>query len=150
MSTASTLRLELSPSAVFAGLLLVAHAAAAVSALLAVPGAAGAALAALLMGLGAASAWTRALLRGASAPRAIEIGPSGEAVLVRGDGKRLPVAAVRGAGVTRGWVALRCGRDGFLVCAGMLGDEPLRRLRLWALWQKPPGAVARGQLQARG
>ena len=104
------------------------------------------ALAALLVALGAAAAWSRALLRGASAPRAIEIAPSGEASLVRASGERARAQPVRGAGVTRAWVALRCGRDGFLVCPGMLAPEPFRLLRLWVLWQRTP-AVAPGQLQ---
>ena len=107
-------------------------------------GPAGPALAALLVALGAATAWNRALLRGRRSPVAIEIAPSGEASLVRASGERAPARPVRGAGVTRWWVMLRSGREGFLVGAGMLEAEPLRLLRLWALWAP---AVARRQLQ---
>ena len=145
MSTASILRLELSPSPLLAGAILAAHAAAAGSVLVVFPGMAGMALVALLVALGAAAAWNRALLRGERAPRAIEIAPSGEASLVRASGARAPLSPVRGAGVTRWWVALGSGREGFLVCAGMLASEPFRLLRLWALWQRTP-AVAPGQL----
>jgi hypothetical protein len=145
LSTAPTLRLQLSPSPVLAGAILAAHAAAAASVLAVMPGIGGTALAALLFALGGAAAWSRALLRGARAPRSIEIAPAGEASLVRASGERVPACPVRGAGVTRAWVVLRCGRDGILVCAGMLASEPFRLLRLWALWQRTP-VVAPGQL----
>ena len=143
------MRLDLSPSLPFAGAILAAHAAAAGAAWTVFSGAAGAALAALLVALGAAAAWSRALLRGARAPRSIEIAPSGEASLVRASGERAQARPVRGAGVTRWWVALACGREGILVFSGMLAPEPFRLLRLWVLWQRTP-AVAPGQLQARG
>jgi hypothetical protein len=147
VSAVPPLRLELSPCPALAGAILAAHAAAAGCVLLAVPGAAGAALAFLLGALGAAAAWNRALLRGSRAPRAIELGASGEARLVRADGSAERARPVGGAGVARGWVALRLGgRGGILITAGMLGSEPLRRLRVWALWGRAPG-VARGQLQ---
>ena len=146
MSTASTLRLELSPSPILGGVILAAHAAAAGSVFVVFPGVAGAALAVLFVALGAAAARSRALLRGGRAPRSIEIAASGEASLVRGSGERAPAHPLRGAGVTRWWVALGAGREGFLVCSGMLAPEPFRLLRLWALWQRTP-PVARGQLQ---
>ncbi len=108
------------------------------------------ALAALMLALGGASAWERALLRGASSPRAIEIAPSGMAVVVLADGAAFPVRAVRGIGVTRRWVALgslsATGRS-VLVTAGMLEPAAMRVLRLWALWGRTPG-VAPGQLPA--
>ena len=66
-------------------------------------------------------------------------------ILARGD--RIAVRAVRGAGVTRLWVALAAesptGRS-VLVTAGMLGPASARVLRLWALWGKTAG-VASGQ-----
>jgi hypothetical protein len=110
----------------------------------------GMALAALILALGAVSAWDRALLRCAHSPRAIEIAPSGAAVVVLANGDTLAVRAVRGIGVTRHWVALGplslVGR-GVLVTAGMLGPAAARLLRLWALWGRTPG-VASGQLPA--
>jgi hypothetical protein len=124
------------------------HVAAAACLLLAYPRLEGAALAALLVALGVAAASSRALLLGRRAPRVIEIAPSGEARLVRADGRHAPARPVRGIGVTRWWVVLRLGtpgRGGFLVSAGMLPSEPFRRLRLWALWERAPG-VAPGQL----
>lgn len=126
------------------------HAAAAACVLAVLPGAPGGMLAALLLALGCAAAWDRALLRGARAPRAIEITADGRARLVLADGASAPLGALRGIGVGRHWVALRVGaptRRGLLVTSGMLAAEPLRRLRLWALWQKLPG-VAPGQLPA--
>ena len=149
MSAALPLRLELSPCPVLGAAIVGAHAVAAGCLLLVLPGAAGAALAILVLALGAASAWNRALLHGTRAPRAIEIGPSAQALLVRADGRRIPARPLRGVGITRWWVVLRLGapaRGGFLVSAGMLASEPFRLLRLWARWERAPG-VARGQLQ---
>lgn len=107
-------------------------------------------LAGLLLALGAASAWDRALLRGARSPRSIEIPGSGKARLVFANGQSALADPVRGLGVTRYWVALRVRspmRRGMLVTADMLGREPFRLLRLWALWGRVPG-VASGQLPA--
>ena len=106
-------------------------------------------LAILMLALGAVAASTRGLLLGKRAPRAIEIAPSGEAVLVRADGRQARARPVGGIGVTRWWVIVRVGtpgRGGFLISAGMLESEPFRLLRLWALWERAPG-VARRQLQ---
>ena len=148
MSIASTLRFDLTPCPLLASAIVAAHAAAALCIVLVLPQAAGFSLGALVLALGGAAAWDRALLRGPRAVRAIEIA-SGNARLIRRDGSEVPALPVRGAGITRWWVALRLGspgRGGFLISAGMLGSEPFRRLRLWALWQKAPG-VAQGQLQ---
>ena len=106
----------------------------------------GFALAILLPALGAFSAWDRALLRGALSPKAIEIQGSGKALLVFANGETAAVSPVRGIGVNRYWVALKCGsplRRGVLVTAGMLRPEPFRLLRLWALWGKLPGVASR-------
>ena len=107
----------------------------------------GIALALLIVMLGGVSAWDRALLRASGSPRAIEIQASGTAAVVLARGDRIAVRAVRGAGVTRHWVALApvslTGRS-VLVTAGMLGAASARVLRLWALWGKSAG-VASGQ-----
>ena len=142
------LRLELSPCPALAAVILGMHVVAAACVLLAYPRLEGAVLAVLLVALGAVAACSRALLLGRRAPRSLEIAPSGEARLVRADGRQALARPVRGIGVTRWWVVLRLGspgRGGFLVSAGMLPSEPFRRLRLWALWERAPG-VAPGQL----
>jgi hypothetical protein len=106
------------------------------------------ALALLTLALGGVSAWDRALLRGSRSPHAIEIPATGAAVVVLGNGTTIAVRAVRGIGVTRHWVALAplslAGRS-VLVTAGMLGPAGARILRLWALWGRTPGVVARQQ-----
>ena len=150
MSLARPLRLELSPCGAYAATVVAVHAAASACVLRVLPGLPGMVLAALVLALGIAASWDRALLRGARAPRAIEIAPTGQARIVLADGTTAPALPVRGIGVTRHWVALRIGsqtRRGLLVTAGMLGPEPLRLLRLWALWERVPG-VAPGQLPA--
>jgi hypothetical protein len=147
---AQPLRLDLSPSGGYAALVVALHAAASACVLAVLPGAAGWMLAAALLALGVAAARDRALLRGPRAPRAIEIAPGGQARLVLADGATAPLGALRGIGVARHWVALKVGspaRRGLLVTSGMLAAEPLRRLRLWALWQRQPG-VAPGQRTA--
>jgi hypothetical protein len=147
---AQPLRLELSPSGGYAALVVALHAAASACALAALPGLSGWMLAAALLALGMAAARDRALLRGPRAPRAIEIATSGQARLVLADGATAPLGALGGIGVARHWVALKVGspmRRGLLVTSGMLAAEPLRHLRLWALWQRLPG-VAPGQRTA--
>ncbi|HUN68865.1 MAG TPA: hypothetical protein VMU46_08710 [Burkholderiales bacterium] len=139
-------RLVLSPSPRFAAVILIIHLTAAGCCLAVSEGWPGIALALLLTALGGAAARDRALLRGARAARAIEIFGSGEARLALADGETIALEPVRGMGVTRYWVALRCGapgRRGILVTAGMLGAAPLRRLRLWALWGKAAGVAGR-------
>ena len=103
------------------------------------------ALAALIIALGSVSAWERALLRGKDSPRAIEMPPSGPALVVLASGKAIAVRAVRGVGVTRYWVALAsCSfKDrSLMVTTGMLGTESARLLRLWALWGRTVGVVS--------
>jgi len=143
------LRLELSPSGVFAATILTLYAAASACMLLVLPGVSGLVLAGLLLALGAAAAWDRALLRGSRSPRAIEIHASGQALLVLRNGESAPMKSGGGVGVTRCWVALKTGfpaRPSVLVAQDMLGREPFRLLRLWALWGRVP-SVAPGQLR---
>jgi hypothetical protein len=143
---APSVRLELSPCPRFAATILTVHLVAAGCCLAVLPGWPGFALAGLLAALGASSAWDRALLRGTHAARAVEIRGSGEALLVLADGNTRPLGPIRGIGVSRYWVALTCGspaRRGILVTAGMLGAEPMRLLRLWALWGKAAGVAFR-------
>jgi len=144
------LRLEFSPCRGFAGLLLLAHAAAAACLLTASTDWAGIALALLVLALGFAAAWDRALLRGTRSPRAIEIRPSGLAFCILASGESAVLEPLGGSGVTRYWVALRMRsplRRAVFVPTGMLSAESARLLRLWALWGKLPG-VAPGQLPA--
>ena len=150
-SGAPVIRLALSPCIRFAVAILGVHLAAAACLLAVVPGWQGLALAVLLPALGACSARDRALLKGKTAPRAVEILKSGEARLVFADGATRSVEAVRGIGVNRHWVALRCGspaRRGMLVTGGMLAPGPFRLLRLWALWGRVPGMAAAQHLAA--
>jgi len=146
LSGAPSVRLELSPSRRFAAAVVVVHAAAAACVLAVLTGWQGFALAVLLPALGVLSAWDRALLRGTRSPKTIEIRGSGKAVLRFADGRTAAVEPVRGIGLNRYWVALKCGapaRRGVLVTAGMLRPEPFRLLRLWALWGKLPGVASR-------
>ena len=141
------MRLELSPSLALAAAIVALHGAAGACLLAALEGAAGWALAGLAAALGLAAARDRALLKGARAPRALLIFPGGAASLERADGASRPVAAVRGAGVTRFWVALRLPagiRRGLLVTRGMMAAEDFRRLRVWALWGRLAGAATQG------
>lgn len=144
MSAASVLRLELRPSRALAATILGAHLAAAACLWLIVTGPAGVALAALAAGLGVATAWDRALLRGARAPRIIELRGDGRASVESANGWRCPVAG-GGGRAGRRWaiVALQgASRRNLLITGDMLDAESFRRLRLWALWGRLPGAGA--------
>ena len=146
MSGAQPVRLELSPSARFAAVILVAHLAAAACVLAILKDLAGGAIAVLMLALGVAAAWDRALLRAGRSPRTIEFRPSGEARCVFANGESAALEPLGGSAVTRHWAALRLRtsrRRSLLVVAGMLPPGPLRLLRLWALWGKLPGAASR-------
>ena len=107
------------------------------------PGVAGVALALALVLLGAAAAWSRALLRSSLSVRAIEISGESLALELR-DGTKLPADAVRRRFVSRFVVTLplRRPRRTILVSAGMMAASDFRRLRIWALWGRLPGAAA--------
>ena len=139
-------RLELSPSAAYAGAVMAVHATAAGCFLATMTGYAGMALALLMLALGAAAARERALLRGSGAPRAIDIPVSGAAAVILASGEAIAVRPLRGVGVTRHWVALGPGSlagRAVLVTAGMLAPADMRTLRLWALWGRTPGMGSR-------
>jgi len=145
--------LELRPSALLAGILIAAHAAAGAAAYLVLPGPAGAALALLFLALGLAAAWSRALLRAAGSVRAIRLGGA-QPVFELASGDSFPAAVSARRYVTRYLVALPVGAPlsrTLLVTGDMLGAQEFRRLRIWALWNRLPGemrGVAAKQLRA--
>lgn len=145
----AALRLELRGSRILAGALLLVHGAGAACVLAALPGVGGGALALLLVALGAAAAWDRALLRSRYSVRAVELGPEAEAVLERADGHRRPRRLSGRRHVGPWWVALPYadapGR-GLLITHDMLEAADFRRLRLWALWGRVPGAPRTARL----
>ena len=150
MNSVQPVRLALSPSPTLAALIVALHGIAAACSLTVLTGWFAIATATLVFALGVAAAVDRALLAARRSPRAIEIGPSGEAYCTFADGDSAPVVAGRGAAVTRHWVSLRLRapwRHSLLVVAGMLTDDNFRLLRLWTLWGRLP-AVARQQLPA--
>ena len=140
----ASLRLELRGSRVLAGALLLVHAAGAACVLAALPGFGGGALALLLVVLGGAAAWDRALLRARGSVRAVELGAEGEAILERADGGRDLRRLSDRRHVGPWWVTLPYadapGR-GLLITRDMLEAADFRRLRLWALWGRLPGAA---------
>jgi hypothetical protein len=141
--TPRRLRVELAPSAVLAIALCALHAAAALCVLAVLPGMAGVAVAALLALLGMASAWSRALLRAGSSVRALEL--AGAALEVRlANGACFPAEAAARRYAGR-WLVLlplrRPVRRTILVTRDMTDADSFRRLRIWALWGRLPGAV---------
>jgi hypothetical protein len=135
------LRLTLSPSRPLAIAILVLHSGAAACVAAVVPGLAGLLLALLLAGLGVAVAWSRALLRSARSVQALELSGEGILVELRG-GERIAAQAGRRY-VHRFLVTLPLRaplRRTLLVTADMLDPESFRRLRIWALWGRLPGA----------
>ena len=142
------MRFEFQPSLRLAVLIVAAHSAAAACSVLVLPGRPGWLLGGALFGLGCASAWSRALLRSRGSVRGVEI--KGESVtLYLANGDSFAADLSRRRYVSRLFVTLpvlRPRRRTLLVTADMLGTEPFRRLRLWALWGKLP--VAAKQLAA--
>jgi len=96
----------------------------------------GAALSICLIDLGWAAAWSRALPKSASSVCAIELA-AGERFAAQ-LAKRRYVKRFRVALPVQGPV-----RRTALVPADMLGEEPFRALRIWALWGKPPQVAAK-------
>jgi hypothetical protein len=137
-------RFELRPSVPLAAAVVLAHGAAGAASWLVLGGAMGLALAGAFVALGIAVAWRRALLRSPQSVRSIEAGERGEVVLELARGERLSAAVAERRYVSRWMVTLpvrRPARQTILVTRGMLGEAAFRRLRLWALWGKVPGAL---------
>jgi len=136
------MRLELRESRALGALLLALHGAGAACALLAWPGAAGAALAGVLVATGAWASWGVALHRRRGSVRAIELEPEAAAVLELADGRRVQARIGARRNVNSWWVTLPLSgtRRTLLVVRGMLSQDEFRRLRLWALWGRVPGA----------
>jgi len=136
------MRLELRESRALGALLLALHGAGAACVLLAWPGPAGAALAGVLVAIGAWASWGVALLRRRSSVRAIELGTEAAAVLELVDGRRVHARVGPRRNVNSWWVTLPLSgtRRTLLVVRGMLSQDEFRRLRLWALWGRVPGA----------
>jgi hypothetical protein len=137
----------LNPSRRLAGVVLLAHAAAALGAALALGLPFGPLLSALLVALGAFAVRQHALLRSAHSVRAIEIAEGGQAVLERADGARLPGQINRRRHVSRHWVAMTVrgtAANPLLIADDMLDARSFRTLRMWALWNRlPHGSPAR-------
>lgn len=141
----STVRLALRGSRALAAAILTVHAGAALAIAIAVPGRAAVALAWLVFALGAAAAWDRALLRGARSARALEVGEDGALRVQRASGAPLEARPGGRRHVSPWWVVLpvKGWARSVVVAADMLGPEEFRRLRLWALWGRVPGAGPR-------
>lgn len=141
----STVRLALRGSRALAAAILTVHAGAALAIAIAMPGRAAVALAWLVFALGAAAAWDRALLRGARSARALEVGEDGALRVQRASGAPLEARPGGRRHVSPWWVVLpvKGWARSVVVAADMLGPEEFRRLRLWALWGRVPGAGPR-------
>ena len=145
MSAAPTLRLELVPSAFLAITLVALHAMAAACVFLALPSTSGAVLAICLVALGLAAAWSRALLRSPASVRAMEFSEL-EMALELANGARIACEPAERRYVSRFMVTLpirRPMRRTILITCDMLERPAFRRLRIWALWGKLPGATAK-------
>ena len=141
--SAPALRLALAPSRRLALAIVALHAGAAACVLAALPGLAGGLLALAFVALGLAAAWSRALLRSRASVRAIEIAGA-SLVLELASGEKLPAEVAERRYVRRLAVTLPLlrPRRTILVTADMLPAADFRRLRIWALWGKLPGAAA--------
>jgi hypothetical protein len=137
------LRLAFAPSPLLALAIVALHAAAAACSVAVLPSLAGVALAAAFLALGFAAAWSRALLRSRLSVRALEI--SGPALTLEfNGGERIAAQIAERRYVSRLAVTLplRQPRRTLLVTADMLPAAEFRRLRIWALWGRLPGAAA--------
>ena len=106
-------------------------------------GGSGAALALALFSLGAAAAWSRALLRSGSSVRALELaGPALTIALANGDRIAAQVGDRRYVSRLAVTLPLRRPWRTILVTADMMRADDFRRLRIWALWGRLPGAAA--------
>ena len=137
--------MELAPSPVLAGAIIVLHAAAGLCVLAVMPSVPGGLLAGLLLALGLATAWSRALLRSRSSVRAFEL-DGAKLGLQLASGESFAVEVAERRYVTRFMVTLlvlRPMRRSILVTRDMLGEDLFRRLRIWAVWGKLPGVATK-------
>ncbi len=148
MSIERRLSVELSPSSILAGVVIGIHALAGTCAALALPWPGALAAALLLPALGLAAAWDRALLRGRKSVTGMVIeGPASLRLKTRDGGETKVLAADR-KHVNRLAVIVPVRgsmRRTIVIVRDMLDAESFRRLRLWALWGKVPGAGPGGR-----
>jgi hypothetical protein len=138
------LRLELGASNALARALVVIHGAGAACLGWWIPGYAGPAMALLVLGLGAVSIFDRALLRNRASPSTLELSADGAVTLGLKDGRRQVCRAGARRYVGNRWVILDLSgsrRRLLLVARDMLSPADFRRLKLWALWGRVPGAA---------
>lgn len=138
------LRLELGASNALAGALVLIHGTGAACLGWWIPGYAGPAMALLVLGLGAVSIFDRALLRNRASPSALELSADGAVTLESKDGRRQVCRAGARRYVGNRWVILDLSaspRRLLLVARDMLSPADFRRLKLWALWGRVPGAA---------
>ena len=138
------LRLELGASNALAAVLIVIHGAGAACLAGWLPGYAGPAMALLVLGLGAVSIFDRALLRNRASPSALELSADGAVTLESKDSRRQVCRAGARRYVGNRWVILDLSsspRRLLLVASDMLSPADFRRLKLWALWGRVPGAA---------
>jgi len=147
LSVERRLNIDLSPSGVLAAAVIAVHALAGACAAIAVPGPGAFAVALLLPALGLAAAWDRALLRSRKSVTGIVIeGPASVRLKAR-DGTETEVRVVGRKHVSRFAVIVPVRgsmRRTIVVVRDMLDAESFRRLRLWALWGRVPGAGLEG------
>ncbi len=151
MNGEPTLSLELSPSRGFAAIIVTVHAAAAACIAAVLPGIAGELVAVLLLALGIFTALDRALLRQPDSVRSLLIEGPQALGLVTANGRRSDVRVGNRRHVSRLAVILpiqHTMRRTIVVTRDMLDADSFRKLRLWALWGRVPGAA--GELFARG
>ena len=100
-------------------------------------------LAACLVLLGLTAAWSRALLRSPASVRALEVSGS-QVTLELASGERIACQPAERRHVNRFMVTLPLRppmRRTVLITGDMLENDAFRRLRIWALWGKLPGAA---------
>jgi uncharacterized membrane protein len=138
------LSLKLSPARGFAAIIVALHAAAAACVAAVLPGIAGGLVAVLLLALGLFTALDRALLRHPHSVRSLLIEGPDALVLVAANGRRSDVLVGARRHVTRLAVIVpvrHTMRRTIVVTRDMLDVESFRKLRLWTLWGRVPGAA---------
>jgi hypothetical protein len=100
----------------------------------------GALACASLVALGIAAARSRALLRAESSARALEI--DGDHLTIELKDGRRSTTRTPGRRYASRWLIIIPGRRTILLVPGMLDAGAFRRLRIWAIWGRVPGAPA--------